>query len=90
MRAEVAASRTLPRAARINPDQWLTVWREVLFELLHAVGRGRRLSRGIAWRLLGQMAADPNPSRPPTRTRCVGQVTVIQGGSVQLITDARK
>ncbi len=81
MRAKAAASRPLPRTAWINPGQWLTIWRQILPELLDAVARGRRSLTGITWPLLGRLAADPNRSRPPTRTRCVGQVTVIQGVS---------
>ena len=78
MRAKRAASKTLPRAAWINPGQWLTVWRQLLPELLDAVARGRRSLPGLTWWLLARLAADPNRSRPPTRTRCAGQLTVNQ------------
>ena len=81
MRAKAAASTKLPRAAWINPGQWLTVWRQVLPELLDSIARGRRSLPGVTWRLLARLAEDPNRSRRPTRTWCAGQPTVFQGES---------
>jgi len=76
MQAKKQADRRLPRASWINPGQWITIWRQVLGELLDRLAAGRRSAPGITWSLLARLAVDPNRSRPPTRARCAGQVTV--------------
>lgn len=81
MQAKTKAAATLPRAAWINPGQWLTVWRQVLPELLDAMSSRRRGAAGITWLLLGRLAADPNRKRVPTRTRCIGQLPGLQAVS---------
>ena len=81
MQAKLEAEKRLPIGVWMNPLQWLTVWRQVLPELVLRILHGRPHGGSIRWRLLARLAADPNRSRPPTRWRCMASTRMAATSS---------
>ena len=81
MQAKLEAEKRLPIGVWMNPLQWLTVWRQILPELVLRILHGRPHGGSIRWRLLARLAADPNRSRPPTRWRCMASTRMAATSS---------